>query len=254
MITILSPAKTLDFTTDHNCSHYSIPHFMSDSKYLVNELKEYDSESLSNLMSLSASLSNLNFQRYQDWKTNFDSSNARQSILCFKGGVYVGLNVESFLENDLLYAQNHLRILSGLHGILKPLDLIMPYRLEMGTKLKNKHGKNLYEFWGDKLTNFLNQSLEESGSKFLLNLASNEYFYSLSSKKILSNIIDVKFLDQKNGIYKTISFFAKKARGAMAAFVIKNQIKNVNNLKDFSDLGYVFSQDKSEENTLVFTR
>ena len=254
MITILSPAKTLDFTTDYNCSHYSIPHFMSDSKYLINELKEYDSESLSNLMSLSASLSNLNFQRYQEWNTNFDLSNARQSILCFKGGVYVGLNVESFLENDLLYAQNHLRILSGLHGILKPLDLIRPYRLEMGTKLKNKNGKNLYEFWGNKLTDFLNQSLEESESQFLLNLASNEYFQSLNSAKISSNIIDVKFLDQKNGIYKTISFFAKKARGAMAAFVIKNQIQKLSDLKDFSDLGYVFNQDKSVEKTLVFTR
>ena len=254
MIAILSPAKTLDFNSDYKLNNFTIPAFMSESKYLVDELRRYSSTELSNLMNLSPSLSDLNFQRYQDWDINFDLSNSRQSIFCFKGGVYVGLNIESFSNSDLAYAQDHLRILYGLHGMLKPFDLIKPYRLEMGTKLKNKNGNNLYKFWGDKITNLINQNLQESGSDYLINLASNEYFTSLNTKIISSDIIDVKFLDEKNGVYKVISFFAKKARGAMAAFLIKNKIKKVKDLKDFSDLNYTYNSDKSDEKTLVFTR
>ena len=254
MIAILSPAKTLDFDRDYQLNEYTIPDFMPESECLIEELKAYKPKELSNLMSISPSLSDLNFQRYQAWDTHFDLSNSKQSILCFKGGVYVGLNVDSFSKSDLTYAQNYLRILSGLHGVLRPFDLIKPYRLEMGTKLKNKSGKNLYDFWGDKITNSINNNLQESSSEFLLNLASNEYFSCLNSEKISRSIVDVKFLDEKNGVYKIISFFAKKARGAMAAFLIKNKIKKINDLKDFTDLGYTFNKERSDKNTLVFIR
>ena len=205
-------------------------------------------------MKISSSLGDLNTKRYKSWNVDFNNSNSRQSILCFKGGVYIGLDVDSFSEVDLLYSQNTLRILSGLHGLLKPLDLIKPYRLEMGTSLKNKNGKNLYDFWGNKITDSLNSSLEKSNSNFLLNLASNEYFKSINDKKIKVPIINVKFLDKKKDTYKIISFFAKKARGAMAAFVIKNKIRNTSDLKDFNGLGYSFDNSRSEKESFVFTR
>ena len=254
MLTILSPAKTLDFESDNHFPQYTHPEFIKDSAYLVNELKQMRSEDISRLMNISSSLSELNTKRYKSWNIDFNNSNARQSILCFKGGVYIGLDVESFSEVDLLHSQNTLRILSGLHGLLKPLDLIKPYRLEMGTSLKNKKGKNLYDFWGNKITDSLNSSLEKSNSNFLLNLASNEYFKSINYKKIKVPILNVKFLDKKKDTYKIISFFAKKARGAMAAFVIKNKIRNKNDLKDFSSLGYMFDASRSEKELLVFTR
>ena len=254
MIAILSPAKTLDFTTNYTFSKYTIPEFLDESYLLVKELKKIKLKDLSNLMNLSPSLSELNFKRYQSWDVTFNLSNSRQSILCFKGGVYVGLDVESFSDDDLSYSQDYLRILSGLHGVLKPFDIIKPYRLEMGTKLHNKKGKNLYEFWGDKITHSLNDSLKKNGSDFLLNLASNEYFSSIISKKLNVNIIDVKFLDKKNDAYKTISFFTKKARGSMASFLIKNKIKDPDSLKDFSGLGYAFDNSRSNETSLVFIR
>lgn len=254
MLAILSPAKTLDFESKNNFSQHTHPEFIQDSSYLVDELKQMSSEDISNLMKISSSLGELNIKRFKSWNIDFNNSNARQSILCFKGGVYIGLDIDSFSEDDLLYSQNTLRILSGLHGLLKPLDLIKPYRLEMGTSLKNKNGKNLYDFWGNKITDSLNSSLENSNSNFLLNLASNEYFKSINDKKIKVPIINVKFLDKKKDTYKIISFFAKKARGAMAAFVIKNKIRNTNDLKDFNSLGYVFDDSRSEKELLVFTR
>ena len=157
MIVILSPAKTLDFETNCNITQYTIPTFLEESNYLINELRRYDVEELSELMGISAKLSELNLKRYQNWNINFSSSNSKQSIFCFKGGVYVGLDIDSFSEKDLLYSQDYLKIISGLHGVLNPFDLIKPYRLEMGTKLNNKKGKNLYKFWGDKITDLLNQ-------------------------------------------------------------------------------------------------
>ena len=254
MIAILSPAKTLDFKTNYNNSNYTIPDYIKDSEVLSDELKKINEDDLSTLMSLSPALSKLNVQRYQDWSSDFNLSNSRQSILCFKGGVYVGLDINSFSEEDLLYSQDNLRILSGLHGVLKPLDLIKPYRLEMGTKLKTQRGKNLYEFWGNKITHALNVAIQKSSSKFLLNLASNEYFSSINSSNINADIVDVKFLDKKKDVYKTISFFAKKARGTMAAFMLKNKIKDINNLKSFSGLGYLYDSDRSTKNSLVFIR
>ncbi|MAQ31702.1 MAG: hypothetical protein CMD26_03095 [Flavobacteriales bacterium] len=253
MLAILSPAKTLDFSKNKYLDH-TIPEFMPESQELINELKMNSVEDLSTLMKLSTSLSTLNVERYNNWNNNFDLSNSKQSILCFKGGVYVGLDVESFSGEELLYSQDYLRILSGLHGILKPLDLIQPYRLEMGTKLKTKKGKNLYEFWGDKITSSLNNTLLSSNSSVLVNLASNEYFSSLNYDKINADILDIKFLDKKNGSYKIVSFFAKKARGSMASFILKNRVKDINYLKEFKGLGYSFDQSRSEKKSLVFTR
>ena len=205
-------------------------------------------------MSLSSSLSDLNFKRYQNWTSDFNLDNARQAILSFKGGVYQGLDVGTFSSDDLLYSQKYLRILSGLHGVLKPLDLIQPYRLEMGTKLNNKRGKNLYEFWDEKITDSLNHCITKNNAEYLLNLSSNEYFLSIQTKRINKRIIEVKFLDKKNDIYKIISFFAKKARGSMASFVVKNKVKTIDQLKNFSGLGYSFDESQSSSQSLVFIR
>ena len=254
MIALLSPAKTLDFETNNNYSHFTISKFLNDSQLLIDKLKTFNSKELASLMNLSTSLSNLNIERYKKWNFEFSLSNSRQAILCFKGGVYVGLDVASLSDDDLLYSQNSIRILSGLHGVLRPLDLIQPYRLEMGTKLKNSRGKNLYEFWGHKITKSINESLDKYNCDYLLNLASNEYYSSILPKEINKKIINVKFLDKKNDTYKTISFFAKKARGAMAAFVVKNKIKRSNELKGFTGLGYTFDSNNSEKYNFVFTR
>ena len=254
MIAILSPAKTLDFETECQFGDFTVPSLIEDSKELIDQLKNYSVDELSNLMSLSSSLSDLNFKRYQNWTSDFNLDNARQAILCFKGGVYQGLDVGTFSSDDLLYSQKYLRILSGLHGVLKPLDLIQPYRLEMGTKLNNKRGKNLYEFWDEKITDSLNHCITKNNAEYLLNLSSNEYFLSIQTKRINKRIIEVKFLDKKNDIYKIISFFAKKARGSMASFVVKNKVKTIDQLKNFSGLGYSFDESQSSSQSLVFIR
>ena len=254
MIAILSPAKTLDFTTKYSLVKYTHPEFLKDTELLIHELKKMNSIELASLMNISSQLSELNFKRYLDWSFKVDLSNARQSILCFKGGVYKGLDVDSFSSEDLSYSQTSIRILSGLYGLLKPFDLIQPYRLEMGTKLPTLRGNNLYDFWDTKISTVLNKCLDKYDAKFILNLASNEYFSVIKTKKINRKIIDVKFLDKKNDDYKIISFFAKKARGAMAAFVVKNKIKLLNDLKDFTSLGYSFNKERSSDDTLVFLR
>ncbi|MBJ04460.1 MAG: hypothetical protein CMP65_00975 [Flavobacteriales bacterium] len=254
MITILSPAKTLDFETLNSSSQFTIPQFLSESDSLIKVLKKLSIKDISTTMKISHNLSEINYERFHNWTSEFNLSNSKQSIFCFKGGVYIGLDVEKFSIDDLNYSQNYLRVLSGLHGVLRPLDLIKPYRLEMGTKLKTKKGKNLYDFWGEKITRSLNDCLLKNNSKQILNLASNEYFSSIVQNKLKASIIDVKFLDLKNNVYKTISFFAKKARGAMASFVIQNQIQNIEDLKKFNRLGYRFDVEKSQPNSLVFTR
>ena len=254
MIAILSPAKTLDFETTNSFKEFTIPSFIEDSKELISQLKKIRVNELSTLMGLSHSLSELNVKRYQNWSSDFNLSNSRQAIFCFKGGVYQGLDVNTFSDDDLFYSQKYLRIISGLHGILKPFDLIRPYRLEMGTKLTNKRGKNLYEFWDEKITDYLNNILASNNANYLLNLASNEYFKSVKSKQICKKIIDVKFFDKKNDVYKIISFFAKKARGSMAAYVIKNKVKDLDQLKNFSGLGYSYDETQSNLQSLVFTR
>lgn len=217
MLIVISPAKTLDFETAPITKVHTQPEFLKESRQLVGQLKKLAPHEVSSLMKISDKLGTLNFMRFHDWKTPFTLNNAKQALLAFKGDVYTGLDAESFNSQDLTFAQKHLRILSGFYGVLRPLDLMQAYRLEMGTKFENKSGKDLYEFWGTKITDQINKDLKASKSKTLINLASNEYFKSLQANDINAEIIVPVFKDFKNGNYKIISFFAKKARGLMSA-------------------------------------
>ena len=205
-------------------------------------------------MHISPKLAELNADRYAQWLPGEAQINARPAVFAFKGDVYIGLDIESFTEEDIAFAQEHLRILSGLYGLLKPLDLIQAYRLEMGTKLRVGRKNNLYEFWGDKLTQTLNQELEGTSSPFLINLASNEYYSAIQPKSFKGNIITPNFLDWKNGKYKSISFFLKKARGMMAAWIIKHRIQNPEDLMSFEMAGYSYHPEFSSEEDPVFSR
>ncbi|PWJ43656.1 peroxide stress protein YaaA [Sediminitomix flava] len=254
MISIISPAKTLDYETKANTSDFTIPNKLQKSEQLIKELRKLKVEDIKGLMKISDDLSALNHQRFQDWHKDFSIDNAKQAVLAFKGDVYVGLDAYNLNDKDFEFAQDHLRILSGLYGILKPLDLIQPYRLEMGSKFSFKEYKHLYDFWGNSLTEEINHELESHNSKNIINLASNEYFKAIKKKELNAEIITPIFKDSKNGQYKVISFFAKKARGKMAAFIIKNQIDQAEALKDFNDEGYIFNQNLSKGNEWVFTR
>jgi len=206
------------------------------------------------LMAVSEKIANLNVERFRDWNADFDFSNARQALFAFKGDVYTGLDAYHLKDQDIDFAQQHLRMLSGLYGLLRPLDLMMPYRLEMGTKLKNTRGHNLYEFWGSIITDQINQDLAEIDAKVLVNLASDEYYKSVNEKKIQAEIVKPVFLDQKNGKYKVISFYAKKARGLMARYLIENKLSQVEQLKAFDSEGYYFDAESSSNKELVFKR
>ena len=205
-------------------------------------------------MTVSEKIANLNVERFRDWNADFDFSNARQALFAFKGDVYTGLDAYHLKDQDIDFAQQHLRMLSGLYGLLRPLDLMMPYRLEMGTKLKNIRGHNLYEFWGSIITDQINQDLAEIDAKVLVNLASDEYYKSVNEKKIQAEIVKPVFLDQKNGKYKVISFYAKKARGLMARYLIENKLSQVEQLKAFDSEGYYFDAESSSNKELVFKR
>ena len=205
-------------------------------------------------MSLSDKLAALNVARFQSWQPDYAEPDARPALFAFKGDVYTGLDVERLLATELDRAQQHLRILSGLYGLLRPLDLMLPYRLEMGTELVNSRGKQLYEFWGDRITLALNQALAEQGDEVLINLASNEYFRAVQTKKLKASIFTPQFKDEKNGQFKMISFFAKKARGRMAAWLLQNDVHKPEDLRDFAVDGYQFNNALSSGQTLVFTR
>jgi len=254
MIAVISPAKTLDYETPPVTQTYSQPAFLEDSRILVEQLKTMSPEDLSSLMRISDQLGVLNANRYQTWQTPFTPENAKQAVLAFKGDVYVGLEAETFSEEDFQFAQEHLRILSGLYGLLRPLDLVQPYRLEMGTPLNNERGANLYSFWGDKLTEALNEELARQEEPVLVNLASNEYFKAVKPKKLQGRLITPQFLDLKGGKYKVVSFWAKKARGMMSAYIIRNRITQAEALKDFTQGGYRFNPELSKESEWVFTR
>lgn len=254
MISVVSPAKSLNFDEPCAIKVHSECCFLNDSKLLINDLNKLNPQQISALMKVSDKLGELNADRYKKWSLPFNSENAKQAAFAFQGDVYQGLEIDGFSEDDLIYAQTHFRILSGLYGLLKPLDLIQAYRLEMGTSFKNKRGKNLYEFWGNRITEKLNKEIEESESKYLLNLASNEYYKVIRPKKLNTTVITPVFKDWKNGQYKIISFFAKKARGMMAAYQLKNRIKNAEDLKGFDRGGYFYNADMSHDNQLVFTR
>jgi uncharacterized protein len=254
MLFVLSPSKTLDYETPPRTDQHTSPDFLKESKLLINELKTYSSEDLATLMKVSQSIADLNVERYGKWKAPFTLQNAKQAILAFKGDVYTGLKAETFNAKDDVFAQKYLRILSGLYGVLRPLDLIQAYRLEMGSKLPNQRGKNLYAFWSDLITEKLNKDLKSSKSKHLTNLASNEYFKVIKPKLLNAEIITPVFKDKKSGTYKIIAFFAKKARGNMARYIIKNKVLNPNDLKNFADNGYRYDAKSSTEHQLVFLR
>ncbi len=255
MIALIAPAKRLDYDSDLSVEDFSIAEHLKESKELIKELQKKSPEDLSSLMGLSENLSMLNFERNMNWQVPKKPSNeVRQAIFAFKGDVYVGLDSETLSKSDIKYAQNNLAILSGLYGLLKPLDLMYPYRLEMGTKMKNEKGKNLYEFWGNKITTSINALAKKNNSKGIINLASVEYFTSVKTENLDLPVYSPVFKDFKNGKYKIISFFAKKARGSMVRFVIQNKIKNPAGLNKFNLDGYKYSKKDSSEYSPVFLR
>ncbi len=254
MLIVISPAKTLDFDSKAVTKVHTEPEFLHDSQALIDELRALSPPDVSRLMGISAKLGDLNFGRYLNWHTPFTPGNAKQAVLAFQGDVYTGLQAETFDSKDFKFAQKHLRILSGLYGVLRPLDLMQAYRLEMGTKLRNEAGANLYEFWGDKITDSLNSQLKRNKSDYLVNLASKEYFKAVKSKQLKADVLTPTFKDYKSGQYKIISFFAKKARGSMSAYIINNKITAVDDIKAFDSDGYGFSKKLSSEKEFVFTR
>ena len=253
LTTIISPAKKLDYETVEKKLEASQPALLNYSKSLIGDLKKLSPHQVSSLMGLSDKLGALNYERFQEWQTPFTKSNSKQAILAFKGDVYQGLDAESLSETELIWAQKHIRILSGLYGVLKPMDLMQPYRLEMGTKFATKQGQNLYDFWNSIITEELNKSFSSDNST-LLNLASNEYFKSINVSELKANVISPVFMDKKNGKYKIISFFAKKARGLMTRYVIKNRIEDITDIQNFTEGGYFFNGEMSEDNKPVFCR
>jgi len=253
MLVVISPAKKLS-VEGKKPDWFTAPQFIEHSEKLIKELRKYSPKKLQQLMSISDDLAQLNVERYQQWTTNHDAENTKQALFTFTGEVYAGLNATSFKKNELEYAQQHLRILSGLYGVLKPMDAIHAYRLEMGTKLKIGKKSNLYEFWGDTIVKEINNTLKANNDKVLVNLASNEYFKAVNKKKLATPVITPVFKDFTNGQYKTVMVYAKKARGAMAAFIMKNKIKTIEELTAFDTDGYLFNEEASSSKELVFLR
>lgn len=252
MLVLLSPAKTLDYDSDLITERYTQPEFVEQAQPLINQLRTLAPQDVSDLMKLSDKLAALNVARYASWQQDHDTHNARQALLAFKGDVYTGLDAATLSETDLEFAQQHLRILSGLYGLLKPLDLMQPYRLEMGTSFETDKGKTLYAYWGSRLTERVNQELADHQA--VVNLASNEYFKSIQPKHLAGRLITPVFKDQKGDQYKIISFWAKKARGLMARYIIDHRIEDPELLKAFDYDGYEFNSSMSQGDTWVFTR
>ena len=254
MIILLSPAKTLDFDTPSPTSLCTKPDFLNLSQDLINGLSNLNVDEIGSLMGLSEKLAQLNYDRFQTWSREHGQNTSKQAITAFKGDVYEGLKAWNFDQTDFEYAQKHLRILSGLYGLLKPLDLIQPYRLEMGTVYANPAGKDLYAFWGDHLAKSISQDLTKSKSQTIINLASMEYSKAAKFKNIDAEIISPVFKDEKNGKFKIISFYAKRARGLMANFIITNKIETPKELDAFTLEGYKYSPESSKDNEPVFLR
>lgn len=251
MLIVISPAKTLDFETQPSTENHSQPRFLANSQSLIDELKHLSTADIATLMKLSDKLAALNMARFQTWHTPFNLDNAKQAVLAFKGDVYTGLDADTLDAAGLEFAQSHLRILSGLYGVLRPLDLMQPYRLEMGTKFANKKGKDLYQFWASQLRESIESELTDG---ILINLASNEYFKAVEAKKLNARIITPVFMDWKNGQYKIISFYAKKARGLMSRYIIDHKIIEPESIKQFDSEGYKFSPEMSGTDEWVFLR
>ncbi len=254
MITIISPSKTQDFSSNGVPELHTQPRFLDQTEVLVNELRKQSAGDIKALMEVSDKIADLNYNRYRQFNTPFSPENAKQALFAFKGDVYTGIDIENYNEKELSFAQDHLRILSGLYGLLRPLDLIQPYRLEMKIKLKNPKGKDLYSFWGNRLTEELNKAMASGAKPVLINLASNEYFKAIQKKELKADIITPVFKEFKNGKYSIIAIFAKKARGLMTDFIIKNRIEDPETLKTFQQEGYEFSEQHSNEKEWVFIR
>lgn len=254
MLFVVSPAKNLDYETPPATQDYTQPQLLDDTQELVERCRELSPQELGSLMKISDKLAGLNAARFSEWQLPFTPENAKQAVFAFNGDVYTGFDAASLDTKALQYAQDHMRILSGLYGLLRPLDLMQPYRLEMGTRLQNERGKDLYQFWGDRITEQLNQDLAQLDQSVLVNLASNEYFKSVNPKTLRASIITPVFKDTKNGQLKVISFYAKKARGMMARYIVEKRPQTVEALKGFDHAGYYYDDSLSSDNELVFCR
>jgi cytoplasmic iron level regulating protein YaaA (DUF328/UPF0246 family) len=254
MLTVISPAKTLDFETPPITRRNTQPRFLDRSAELVEDARVMSPADIRSLMGVSDKIAELNHRRFMNWGTPFTLDNAKQSLFAFKGDVYTGLEAETLSTAQLNFAQKHLCILSGLYGLLRPLDLMQPYRLEMGLKFANRGGTNLYEFWGDSITTALNSLLKKSGSRVLVNLASNEYFKAVQPRALDAEIITPVFKDLKGGKYKIVSFYAKKARGQMARFIIDHELNEPESMNKFKVDGYRYNRSESTAREMVFTR
>ncbi|MCF8380192.1 MAG: peroxide stress protein YaaA [Bacteroidales bacterium] len=254
MITIISPSKTLNENPELITQDYTLPDFLVEAGILVEKLRKYSPKKLQKLMNINPKLAELNASRFIEWDMDFTQENANRAVLMFNGEVFNGLQAMTLNEEDLRFAQDHMRILSGLYGVLRPLDLMKPYRLEMGTNISIQRKKNLYQFWGDKLSQKLNEELERHDEKILLNLASDEYFDAINPKMLKAKIIKCQFKEERNGKLQFVTIFGKKARGLMLRFIIENRIDNYEDLKAFDLEGYYFNSNYSSEDMWIFSR
>lgn len=254
MLILISPAKTLDYQSPLVTTRYSQPELLEHAGQLIDVARQLSLPQIASLMGISDKLAALSATRFYEWSADFTPDNARQAILAFKGDVYTGLAAGDFTDADFSFAQQHLRILSGLYGVLRPLDLMQPYRLEMGTRLASRRGKDLYHFWGNVISETLNQALAAQGDGCVINLASDEYSKAVNPGKLNGRMIKPVFLDEKQGKFKVISFYAKKARGLMSRYIIKQQLSQPEQLKEFTSEGYCFDEASSTDNQLVFKR
>lgn len=254
MLILLSPSKSLDYETPPQTDEYTRPELLDEAGQLVDVLRDYSREQLQELMDISENLADLNYERYQEFSTPFGTDDAKQAILAFDGDVYRDFRFDDYDDDDFEFLQRHVRTISGLYGLLRPLDLMQPYRLPMGTKLENSRGDNLYEFWGDKVTDAVNAALDAQGDDVILNLASNEYFRAARQGELNGRVVDVKFRDLRGDTYRTISFYLKRLRGTLTDFVVRNRITDPEGLKEFTGRNYYFSDERSTDDELVFLR
>lgn len=254
MLTVLSPAKRLDYDSALATKKFTLPSMQEEARELVSIMRAKTPDEIADLMDLSPDLARLNWDRFQDWDEEFTRANARQAVLAFRGDVYQGMQPETFSQRDFTYAQRHLRILSGLHGLLRPLDLVQPYRLEMGAKVPNSRGADLYGFWRDQITDALNKELATRSPKVLINLASKEYFRAVDERSLEARVVTPTFLDFSRGEYRVVGFFAKRARGVMASWLLKARIKSVKKMRDFDGLGYRYLPEHSTQHHPAFAR
>lgn len=254
MLIVVSPAKNVDFKPQKLTNTFTLPDFTNKSEQLIAELRKLTPKQIAELMQVNPAIAELNFNRYAAWKLPFTPENAKQAILAFNGEVYRGLKARTFSEKDFIYAQGHFRILSGLYGILRPLDLIQPYRLEMGIKLVTPQAKDLYKFWGNLITEKLNEALKPMKKPLVVNLASAEYFKSVNQKLLAAPVLNIEFLENKNGEYKTIVVYTKKARGMLSRFILQHQLSDPDDIKAFDEDGYIYNPRLSKENNWIFTR